>query len=191
MKNTVFALLITPILLSACGGAADDHTEENVKTDTVSLDFSDMKAFSFEDYGLDLEVLLPQVESSTGNSIDPTVDHEDGDYLWYLSIGPRFNLVVEDFGKDFDKVKNEKDRLDDLSDIFVVEYLVDEPNLIMYRRTLHKDQGGTKSYHCYGEVKIGDYNYVLKSQDEGGLKPIIEDMVMTIRSAKSLMNKNS
>lgn len=191
MKKLLYTLLLAPVFLVACNGSEENADQQADTNDSMALDFSDMKPFSFEKYGLDLEVLLPQVESSTGNSIDPSVEHQDGDYLWYLSIGPLFNLTIEDFGKEFNKVANEKKRLSELQDIFVIEYLVDEPNLIMYRRTLHKDQGGTKSYHCYGDVKIGDYNYVLKNADEGGLKPIVEDMVMTIRSAKPLINKES
>lgn len=190
MKKIFLALLFIPVILLSCNGAGDG-TEDGSDTDTLGLDFADMMPFSFQEYDLDLELLLPEVASSTGSSIDPYVEHEKGDYLWYLSIGPRFNLIIEDFGKEENKVKSEKDRLNNLKDIFVIEYLVDEPNLIMYRRTLHKDQGGIKSYHCYGDIKVGGYNYVLKSEEEGGLKPIIEDMIKTIRSAKSLTEEQS
>jgi hypothetical protein len=83
-------------------------------------------------------------------------------------------------------VASEKKRLADLSNIFTFEFLVDEPKLIMYRRSLHEGQGGKTTFHCYGEVEVEGYNYVLRSAEEGSLKPIIEDMVKTIRSAKPI-----
>jgi hypothetical protein len=106
--------------------------------------------------------------------------------MWNISIGSRFLLVIEDFGKEKNKVSTEKVRLEELTGIFDIEYLVDEPSLIMYKRGLHEGQGGKTSYHCYGEVEIEGYSYVLRSEDEGSLKPIIEDMVMTIRSASPI-----
>ena len=104
--------------------------------------------------------------------------------MWHVKIGTRFHLVVEDFGKEKNKVSSEKERLADLDDIFITEYLIDEPKLVMYKRTLHEDQGGKPSYHCYGETTIDGYIYVLRSESEGSLKPIIDDMVKTIKSAK-------
>jgi hypothetical protein len=148
------------------------------------LDFSDMDEISIVPQGLNMKLMLPSVASSTGASIDPKITHDEGDYLWYITIGPRFELIIEDFGKESNKVSEEKNRLGKLAGIFDIEFIVDEPSLIMYKRTLHEGQGGKASYHCFGELMIDGYNYVLRSEDEGALKPIIEDMVMTIRSAK-------
>ena len=180
LMGTFFSLL-----LFSCGGSSDSENTTGNETDSTLLDFSDMSAISLQDDDLNLQLMLPEVASATGNSIDPLVEHEEGDYLWYVSIGQRFKLIIEDFGKEMDKVKQEKERLADLKDIFIIEYLVDESNLIMYKRDLHEGQGGKPSYHCYGEVVIDGYNYVLRSADEGSLKPIIEDMVKTIRSASN------
>ena len=155
-----------------------------------TAEYAGMNEMSLKEYGLNMAIMLPEVASSTGASIEPQVEHEDGDYLWHVLIGTRFHLVIEDFGKEKNKVADEKKRLADLNDIFVIEYLVDEPNLIMYKRTLHEDQGGKKTYHCYGETVIDGYTYVLRSQQDGSLKPIVEDMVKTIRSAKPASDGN-
>lgn len=187
MKKRIVIAALFPLFLVGCGGAVEtDTTAEN--TDTLTLDFSDMNEMSLKPDGLNMKIMLPAVASSTGASIDPLVEHDPGDYLWYVNIGPRFQLIIEDFGKEKDKVGNEKKRLGELNKIFDIEYLVDEPKLIMYRRDLHEGQGGKPSYHCYGEVTIEGYTYVLRSGDEGSLKPIIEDMVKTIRSATPLVN---
>lgn len=173
--------------LLSCGGHNEGTDVSEQETDTLSIDFSDMSEISLREHDLNLSLMLPEVASATGSSIDPFIEHDKGDYLWYLSIGPRFKMIIEDFGKEKGKVKQEKERLADLEEIFQIDYVTDEPNLIMYKRNLHEGQGGKPSYHCYGEVMIDGYNYVLRSGDEGSLKPIIEDMVKTIRSAKPII----
>ena len=173
------------VFLTSCGGS-DEHTEEITDNPIEELDYSDMNEMSLKEHGLNMSIMLPEVASSTGASIEPKVEHDDGDYLWHIKIGTRFHLIIEDFGKEKNKVAGEKARLDDLNKIFVTEYLTDEPNFIMYKRTLHEDQGGKPSYHCYGETTIDGYIYVLRSQEDGSLKPIIEDMMKTIKSAKPL-----
>jgi len=187
MKKLIVLALFFPFLLVSCGGSGSDvDGDTNNGGDTLALDFADMNEISLKPDGLNMKLMLPEVASSTGASIDPLVEHDEGDYLWYISIGPRFQLIIEDFGKEKEKVAGEKKRLGELTNIFDIEYLVDEPTLIMYRRTLHEGQGGKPSYHCYGEVEIDGYSYVMRSEDDGSLKPIIEDMVKTIRSAEPL-----
>lgn len=186
-RNITSVLLLSSLFLVGCGGEGEGNNGEgNNAVDTASVDFADMSEMSLRENDLNLSLMLPEVESATGSSIDALVEHDEGDYLWYLSIGPRFQMVIEDFGKEKEKVAQEKKRLAGLGDIFDIEYLIDEPNLIMYKRNLHEGQGGKASYHCYGEVLIDGYNYVLRSGEEGSLKPIIEDMVKTIRSAKPI-----
>lgn len=187
MSRLVILSSFILLLLSSCGGSESNGENNGTDgSDTLTMDFSDMNEISLKPYGLNLKLMLPEVASATGASIDPKVTHDEGDYLWYVSIGPRFQLIIEDFGKEKDKVAAEKKRLADLSAIFEIEYIVDEPGLVMYRRTLHEGQGGKPSYHCYGEIIIDGYLYVLRSEDDGSLKPIIEDMVKTIRSAEPI-----
>lgn len=183
MKRFFLLSIGLALILSSCGGSGEEGTtDENASLDTT--DFTGMSEMSLKDQGLNMQIMLPEVASSTGASIEPQILHDDGDYLWHVKIGTRFHLVIEDFGKEKNKVSNEKTRLADLDKIFVVEYLVDDPNLIMYKRTLHEEQGGKPSYHCYGETTVDGYTYVLRSQEDGSLKPIIDDMVKTIKSAK-------
>ncbi len=185
-KNLLLVLMFG-FLLFSCGESnpeKDENTDEN--TDIEVIGESDMNQISLSDYGLNMTLMLPEVASSTGNSIEPSITHEDGDYFWFLDIGNHFHLVIEDFGKETNKVAEKKKELEDLKDIFVIEYIIDEPNLIMYKRSLHEGQGGKPSYHCYGETTVGGYTFVLHSADEGGLKPVINDMVTTIRSAKEI-----
>jgi len=185
MKRHILFSIAAVMFLSACGGSGEEG-DETTDNSMDSLDYTDMNEISLLDQGLSMKIMLPEVASSTGASIEPQIEHDDGDYLWHVKIGTRFHLIIEDFGKEKDKIKNEKVRLADLDKIFVVEYMVEEPGIIMYKRTLHEDQGGKPSYHCYGETTIDGYTFVLRSQEDGSLKPIIDDMVKTIKSAKSL-----
>ena len=181
------SVLTVTFFLYSCGGDKTEKEDENSSnTEVEVIGESDMNQISLSDYGLNMSLMLPEVASSTGNSIEPSITHEDGDYFWFLDIGNHFHLVIEDFGKEANKVAEKKKELEDLKDIFVIEYLMDEPNLIMYKRTLHEGQGGKPSYHCYGETTIDGYTFVLHSADEGGLKPVIDDMVTTIKSAKEI-----
>ena len=186
MKKIFLSLLAFTFFITSCGDSVEpiSETDQNENIDLESLGALDMNEFSFVPYGLNLTVLLPEVASSTGASITPEVIHEDGDYLWHLNIGKQFNLVIEDFGKEKNKVAEEKKHLNGQTDIFQFEYLIDEPTIIMYKRELHEDQGGKKSYHCYGEMEIEGYTIILRTTEDGGFKPVVSDMVSTIKSAK-------
>lgn len=186
MKKIIVVIALLPLFILSCAGSSDGENAGENGPDSLSLSFEGMNEITLVNEGLNLSLMLPEVASSTGSSIEPQIEHEDGDYLWYLNIGPRFKLIIEDYGKEKDKTANEKKRLLELANIFDYEFIVDEPKLIMYQRTLHEGQGGQKSYHCYGEVEVEGYTYVLRSEDDGALRPIIEDMVKTIRSAREI-----
>lgn len=185
MKKVFILASLSLWLLASCGGSGET-TETAESGDTSTVDFSDMDEMSLQSEGLNMKIMLPNVASSTGASIEPTVEHFDGDYLWDVKIGNQFHLIIEDFGKEQNKVAEEKKRIEGLNKIFRVEYVVDEPKVIMYKRELHEGQGGKTTYHCYGETVIDGYTYVLRSHEDGNFKPIIEDMVKTIRSAKQI-----
>ncbi len=191
MKNIFLSLIAMGVLLASCGGddTGENTTDETVDSENIeNIGIEDMNEYSLTPHGLNLSIMLPEVASSTGASIEPTVKHDEGDYLWFLDIGNHFHLIIEDYGKEQNKVGDEKKRLEGLSKIFMIEYIMDEPGLIMYKRELHEDQGGKTSYHCYGETTVEGYTIILRSSDDGSHKPVINDMVTTIKSAKELKN---
>ena len=178
------------ILLASCGGddGGENTTDENIDANNIeNIGMEDMNEFTLTDHGLNLSLMLPEVASSTGASIEPTVKHDDGDYLWFLDIGNHFHLVIEDYGKEKNKVADEKKRLEGLSKIFKIEYTTDEPSFIMYKRELQEDQGGKTTYHCYGETTVDGYTVILRSSDDGSHRPVINDMLTTIKSAKEVI----
>ena len=187
MKKILIASLCCMFLLIACDGKNGSGDNDGVlATDSIDMNFDDMSAFSLVNYGLNMQIMLPKVQSSTGASIEPEVKHDEGDYLWYLSIGPRFTLIIEDFGREKNKLADERKRLNELDDIFNVEFLQDDDKVLMYKRTLHEGSGGKPSYHCYGTTEVDGYTYIFKTDQDGTFKPIVEDMVKTIRSAEPI-----
>jgi len=189
MKKIFLTLLTFTLFITSCDDTSNTLNSDDTSNDALDLENLgdlDMNEISFVPYGLNLAILLPEVESSTGASIEPEIIHEDGDYLWYLNIGPQFQLVIEDFGKEKNKVKEEKEYLKGQANIFEFEYIIDEPTVMMYKRELHENQGGKKSYHCYGEMSIDGYTFVLRTTADGSFKPVVSDMVTTIKSAKEI-----
>ena len=49
------------------------------------------------------------------------------------------------------------------------------------------DNGGKVTYHCFGEIEIDGYNYVLRSEKIGGYKQVIRDMVLSIKTAQPII----
>jgi len=187
MRKFLTALIVFGGLVFSCTNAKDDsHMVENKNNEHgyVELDSFEMNEISLLDYDLNMSLMVPIIGSASGTEIKPEIIHDDGDYLWYINIGKYFHLVIEDYAKEFNKVTTEKKRIAAKKDIFKVEYIIDRNNLIFYKRNLLADQGGKSTFHCYGEIRIDGYNFVLRSEKSGSYQPIIQDMVTTIKSAK-------
>ena len=186
MKNTKFLSFFAAaaLLLSSCGGEENTENEGNGENQQEEqVDVSDMNALNLKDHGLDITIMLPSVSSSTGASIEPNITHEMDGFRWEVSLGEKFVLIVEDYAKEDNLIAEEKKRIEGY-DFFDIEYLVEEDDLIMYKRQLPEGAGGDATYHVYGMKNLNGSNIVFRSVDDGFLKPIVEDMVRTIKSAK-------
>jgi hypothetical protein len=198
MKPSQLYLLPIWILLSAllfsCGGEPTATTEE-LEIDINNIDYSEFEGKSLKDVGIPALIMLPDQTSNIGAAVEPEIIHVDGDFKWEIIVGPNFTMRIEDYGNEKNMVQNEKERLGRIK-FYTVEYLIDQPDLIMYKRTLNysekaaKDSGSVGAehitYHCYGEKEIDGITYILRSRDEGFHKPIIETMVKTIKSLEKL-----
>lgn len=162
---------------------ADDQINKS-DTGFVLLDTADMQQLSLLAYDLNLKIKVPMVASAAGTEIVPVIEHDDGDYLWYIRIGEYFQLVIEDYAKEFNKVREHEQQLADQKNVFEVTYLEKTAHLVFYKQILINDNGGLPTYHCFGEITIDGYNYVLRSDKFGGYEPVIRDMVQSIKTAK-------
>ncbi len=189
MKASLIALVLACGLVFSCTDTKEDAgiiDKDKDLIDYVELDSNDMSEITLSDYDLNMAILLPIVANLNGEEIKPEIVHDDGDYLWFINIGKYFHLVIEDYANEFNKVSEEKQRLLSMENIFSVEYIINRNDLIFYKRQLVEGNGGKPTYHCFGEISIEGYNYILRSEDGGSMKQIVQDMVTSIKSARAI-----
>ncbi len=178
--------------LNACG------EEEEVVTDEIVVDddYYEFQDFILSEYEIPAVISLPDETANIGASTKPEVKHIDTDIKWEVNVGRNFQLLIEDYGDITDLVEVEKKELAEQK-FFKVNYLIDEPDMILYERTLvvagddqaEKSVGVEhKSYHVYAQKQVGDIMYELQSREEGFEKMIIELMAKSIRSFKPIAN---
>lgn len=192
MKRSLFILLLFTGLFSL--NSCSESSKEDKQSDEELFEF---QGFSMKPFDIPIMIMLPDETANIGASTQPEVLHEEGGFRWEINVGPNFNMVIDDWGSDREMIKSEKKRLEGL-DFYKINYLVDEPEIIVYERELKVsgDKKASKSvgvqhktYHVYGQKVINDITYVFRSRDEGYEKVIIDLMTKSIKSAKSLDQK--
>lgn len=189
-KVIVSSFLFSAVLLMfGCKG-----DEKPVDNTSVEEDFYEYRKFNLKDYGLKATIMLPDETANIGASTRPEVIHGEEGFKWEIEVGPNFNLIIDDFGEERNKVGDKKKSLQAL-DIFETKFLVDEKDLIVYESTL-KVEGEKSSpivvakphvsYHVYGQKIIDGYTYVFRSREEGYPKHIIDLMAKSIRSVEEI-----
>lgn len=196
MKKVIANFILATFVLLSCNIDSDSNSnshQQNADSERMitDLDTADMQTISLADYGLNLNIKLPVVATASGSEIKPKVEHIDGDYLWYINIGEQFKLVIEDYAKEFNKVQWHQKQLEMQKDVFDITYLKQEPHLLFYKRDLIDNSGGAATFHCYAELEVEGYNYVLRSHDFGGFEQVIKDMVVAIKTARPITKAKS
>ena len=185
-------LIITVIsILIACGGSEEVGSSEDI---VINEDLYEFQTFDLSPYDLPAFISLPDETANIGASI-PEVQHTEDDIYWTINVGPYFQMIITDCGDIKNLMKTEKGLLAQIQN-FKLDYIIDEEDLILYKRTLVVE--GTEkaspnvgvehvSYHVFGVKNIGGFNYTFKSQPEGYEKDLIELMA---KSIKSIQPKN-
>lgn len=173
--------------LTRCG----DPAKEDGLTDEELYEF---EGFSMKPYDMPVMIMLPNETANIGASTKPEVLHEEDGFQWQLSVGPNFQMIIDDWGADREMVSSAKKELAEHS-FYKIKYLVDEPDFILYEQELKVDgKKGVpsdvgvkhKTYHVYGQKVIDGITYVFRSRDEGYEKVIIDLMAKSIKSVKKL-----
>ena len=182
------AIILGMFVLTNCGEDTPITDPQNLKIDDDYYEFQD---FIMADYDIPGVISLPDETANIGASTRPEVKHEES-FKWEINAGQKFQLLIEDFGILDDLVDEKKKELADQK-FFKIKYLIDEPDLIVYERTLivagskyAAPEVGIehKSYHVYGQKTINNIIYGLSSAEEGCDKPIIELMAKSVKSFK-------
>jgi hypothetical protein len=181
------------LFLSSCGTSSESKNVETNNLINVE-DYYEFKGVSLEEYAISASIMLPDETANIGASTVVEVLHKDGDFLWDILVGPNFSLHIEDFGDRINMVENKRQELE-LENLFNVEYLVNEKDIIIYKKTLIV-KGSTKaspkvgvehkSYHVYGQKISRGITYELRSQDSGSSLEIINLMAKSIKSFETL-----
>lgn len=188
----VLALVTLSVTTYSCKDEGENDVISNDPQKEVDVDLSDFKGESLKKHGINALIMLPDETSNTGASVVPTFTRQE-DHLWLVEMGPRFEMIIEDLGSETTAVDRMKNELIDLG-IYDIEFLVDEPDLIMYKRSIKYSDDSklevkkTSTYHCFGTKTIDGINYLIMSgkADTGFHKLIVKDMVKTIRSFQAL-----
>lgn len=188
----ILALVATSFALNSCGGGGEEiKDDEEVVVDEDYYEFQDMK---LDDYDIPAVIKLPDETANIGASTKPEVIHVEDDINWEINVGPNFKLLIEDYGDITDLVEVEKKELAEKK-FFKINYVIDEPDLILYERRLEvkgRDNASEtvgvehKSYHVYGQKTVDGITYALRSRPEGYEKMIIELMAKSIKSFKGI-----
>lgn len=187
----LFILLFgATMLLNSCGEEEKTEIEEVVVDD----DYYEFQDIMLEEYDIPAVIKLPDETANIGASTKPEVIHVEDDIKWTINVGQNFQLLIEDYGHNTDLVEVEKKELAE-TDFYKVKYIIDEPDLILYERTLVVD-GNEKAapsvgvehrtFHVYGQKTIGDITYELQSREDGFEKMIIELMAKSIKSFRGI-----
>ena len=185
--KSIFALLLLIGIFAAC-----KDKEEPVAKEVETEDYYEFIKYNFSEYGLDINMMLPDETANIGASTKPEVKHDLDGFKWEIQIGPNFGFIIDDFGEEKEKVGEKMANLKNVH-FMDVKYLVKEKDFIIYETKL-KISGEESSpitnvkehisYHVYAQKTIDGYTYVFRSREEGFPENIIEIMAKSFRSVK-------
>jgi len=182
------------ILFSSCNDTAVVNVES---TDIIDDEYYEFQDFNLSNYEIPAIISLPDETANIGASTKPEIIHTETDYQWDIVIGQNFELHIEDCAEIAGLVKEKKEELAERT-FYNINYLIEQEDIIMYERTLvvkGTDNASPsvgiehKSYHVYGQKKIGKIYYELRSKEEGYSRNIIDLMVKSIKSLRPIGNQ--
>lgn len=188
-KLMIFGLIGIYAMLYSCGSEEVDPNNGEVVVDDDYYEFQD---FNLEPYDIKAFISLPDETANIGASTKPEIIHIEDDIKWEVNVGQNFQLMIEDYGDLTDLIEVEKKELAEQT-FFKINYVIDEPDMILYERTLlvkGTEKASSKvgiehrSYHVYGQKIVDGITYELQSREDGYEKVIIELMAKSIKSVK-------
>ena len=187
--------LFACLLMVAC--SRNVPKQNSVKNDAFDdKEMLDFVPFNLIQYGIPAVMMLPDETSNIGAVTKPEVIHLDNDFKWKIKVGQQFQILIEDYGDYSNLVDIKRKELRDQT-IFKIRYLQNEKDIIVFEKTLLV-KGAKKaplklglthrSYHVYGQKKIGNITYELKCDDNGEEEFVIKLMAKTINSFQGFDN---
>jgi hypothetical protein len=191
MKTNLFAILSLITVLISCSEKENANSPE-------SINIFDFKPLNLNKYEIPATIYLPDETFNIGASTEVEVIHEIGDFKWDIAIGPNFKFKIDDWGDDKQILEAEKDKLKAL-DFYKISFIKNTENKIIYKRELKVDGSSKASqkvgtehitYHIFEMKEINGIVYVLKNNDEGSSKKIVDLLDKSFETFKT-NNQNS
>lgn len=186
-KYLFYSLFFIVLGLTSCNTDPKDLLESE---QDLLEEYYEFQGFDLSQYDIPATIMLPDETANIGASTKPEVLHTEDNFYWDINVGPNFQMHIEDYGDNKNLVAEHKKSLKE-RDMFAINYLIDDKDLVMYERKLivkgEKNAPKTvgiehKSYHVFGQKTVNGITYELRSRDEGYEKVIIELMTKSIRS---------
>ena len=190
-KISFILYVILYLMLNSCNNDQSTQMSENQK---MIDDYYQFQELSLENHDIPAYISLPDETANIGASTKPIISHIKGDIKWSIQIGANFELLIEDYGYIDDLIEVKKQELSEQT-FFQVNYLIDEPDLILYERTLLVkgiDKASPnvgvehKSYHIYASKVINGITYEFRSRQDGNEKIIVELIAKSVKSINSI-----
>lgn len=186
-KYLFYSLFFSVLGLTSCNTDPKDLLDSE---QDLLEEYYEFQGFDLSQYDIPATIMLPDETANIGASTKPEVLHTEDNFYWDINVGPNFQMHIEDYGDNKNLVAEHKKSLKE-REMFAINYLIDEKDLVMYERKLivkgEKNAPKTvgiehKSYHVFGQKTVNGITYELRSRDEGYEKVIIELMTKSIRS---------
>lgn len=162
------------------------NSEEDKIADYDEDLYYQFKYVSLQDHDLDAYLFIPDETAGIGASFKTKINHEE-DFKWEISAGPNFEMLIEDWGDNSNRMKEFRKSLKENS-IFKITILKDEGNCIQYKSELIKNINTPEfkhiSYHVYSVKNLGGCYYEIRNREKGNSREVVELMAKSIKSFK-------
>ena len=178
-------LLIVGLLLLGCKtDTPAPKTSEIVDTTGYEYELDDR---TFKDLNLSkngLKILMQVPEQTEGDRGQLEMRVERPQYnSWHIKYGADFEFYIMDYGLENELIELKKKELKQ-NDFFLIDYEVDSDSVLVYNRKvnyraedLNAESDSKSSYHIYQLKRIGGYNFIFKSPEQGVSKSQLKDLV--------------
>jgi hypothetical protein len=159
---------VVALLMASCGGESKekDNDGKNDSTSNESLDLSETMEHTLNANGTAIKIMVPKEYASTGATLPSNDTCIAEGIVWYVRVGEKYILHIEEGDATGDYLKREKTRLEGTG-IYKLTYMIDEKDLMFYKAELINNSGQKPFYHVFGVVKIDGRDYILKSFEQG------------------------